>query len=151
VEKAGPRQVSKVGPCRQNVTARQRKDYARRQVLDRVGHGKFRHSGASEGLSVNNSVRRRLSAHGNKDNVAEVSRSLRQVVEDLRMKPATRKKKRRVIMINRHHSAVARLPQRRAARDRDNRGVERENRKEEHHRQSHDSLREVVPATKASL
>lgn len=137
---------------RQNMVGRRREDWARRQLPARAGQEKFRRRVASEDLSVNGSERRRLPAQVNLGNAAEVrrldsvNRSLRQVVQELRMKRAAKEKESRALMLNRHHrrSAVARLREPSVARDRDsqdrdNPKVERENRKKERHHQGHDS------------
>jgi hypothetical protein len=68
------------------------------------------------------------------------------VVEDLRMKRAAKKKELRVVIVSRRRSEMARLWERSVARDRDKRKVERENRKKEHHRLDHNSLREIIPS-----
>jgi len=62
------------------------------------------------------------------------------------MKRAAKKKERRVFMVSRRRSEVARLPEPNTARDRDNPKGERENPKKEHRHQDHNSLRETIPS-----
>jgi len=149
--KLHPHHVSKVDLRRQNMVGRQNENWERSRVLGRAGQSKIRHRDLTGNLSVNGSAHGRLPPLVNTGNVAEVrrlefvNRTLRQVVQDLRMKRG-RKKERRVSTVSRHHNELARLPEPSTARDRDNPKVERESPKKEHRHQDHNSLREIIPS-----
>jgi hypothetical protein len=115
-------------------------------VLGKVGQAKFRRSGVTGNLSVNDSARLRLPARVNTGNVAEVrrldfvNRQFRQVAEDLRTKRGISERECRALTLNsRHHNEPERPQESSTARHRDNRKVGRENPKKEHRRQGHNS------------
>jgi hypothetical protein len=56
------------------------------------------------------------------------------------MKRTAKMRERRVFTFSRHHQEAARLPEQSAARDRDNRKVEKGSRNEEHRRQGHNKF-----------
>ena len=112
----------------------------------KVERNRCRRRTVSEALSVRGSARLHLPTQVNRGNAAEVrhrdfvNRRGRELTEDLRMNRAAKKKERRPFRVSRRHNAVARLPQENAARHRDNPKAGRGDRKEEHHRQGHNSF-----------
>jgi hypothetical protein len=88
------------------------------------------------------------------DNAAEVnrldfvSRSLRRLVEDLRIKRAVKEKECRALMLSRRrrHNEVGPLPKPSVARHRDNPNAERENQRKKHHRPGCGNFSDVIIA-----
>jgi hypothetical protein len=62
------------------------------------------------------------------------------------MKRVAKKKERRVFTVSRRRSEVARLLERSAARDKDNRKMQKENPKKEHRHLDHNNLRKIIPS-----
>ena len=89
------------------MVGRQPENQARSQVPGRVDKDKFRHSVATEDLSVNDSARRHLLAQLNTGNVAAVHLRTSSAGHaspwwrSLRMKRAANEKERRALMVSR--------------------------------------------------